>query len=750
MVDSKQNLKVSPTDQIVYYLQQHSTILSQISQQLSSIAPQISIPSTPPPPFPPFKPSASDIRINAFWFMALTFSLTAALLAILVQQWVHDYMHIFQRYSDPLKSARIRQYIYEGSDRWYMPIAAEAVPALLHVSLLLFFVGLGDSTLNINTTIGLSTVVPIGLCGMLYMFITFAPVIYPQSPYQTSFSGAIWYAIQKSGGRIFKDRDGGSKSVSTNMARGQMELSMEETKERLGRDKRAIRWLLDNLTEDAEIESLAMSIPGSFNGEWSLQVWTESSKFKEDDTPFIGQHSSRLRTIRNVLCLIPRQFRTCTTSRSPRNAAIHQRGLHSTDIARSIATTSIHERNTIRELCMRIGHLLDTCKNRAAFASDELWRRRARVCVEATLTLVCYADAELSWFGLGDILRTLGDIGNFEGMLDLSRAGRDQTFVVRWTCLSIIALRPTLDSVSFKEHARLAVEESFEGLGHSDRADEAAEKIALEFDENLKDPWKFSDRFPDEISSTEDTMRKMETFLISVESKTVNLNETIDKISQRITCQLPGLHFDFPLFLRQPFELFRQTLKIFFNYLRHIDDHREQIRNYRLRGSMTTSPFEEILWPKDLLQLTLWSLQDLRDGGLAFAVELFLLALRQLLSTYPSQESYSVLYIATFKAITSDRRRYKHSLGTQRILLDAVASDTGILRAYNYPNYITDEFWGLLGDMFEGQTGPHIDRAVQQLTDLQREDGDRYGAKAMAVIARLRASCSQGSSVPTT
>jgi hypothetical protein len=157
VVDSKQTLKVSPTDQMVYYLEQHSTILSQISQQISSIAPQVSIPSTPPPLFPPFNPLASDLRVNAFWFMALTFSLSAALLAILVQQWVRDYMHIFQRYSDPLKSARIRQYLFEGSEGWYMPIVADAVPGLLHVSLFLFFVGLGDSALKINTTIGLST-----------------------------------------------------------------------------------------------------------------------------------------------------------------------------------------------------------------------------------------------------------------------------------------------------------------------------------------------------------------------------------------------------------------------------------------------------------------------------------------------------------------------------------------------------------------------------------------------------------------
>src|SRR5258708_11506751 len=93
---------------MVYYLRQHSIILSQISLQLASIAPQVSIPSTPPAPFPAFSPLASDVLVNASWFMALVLSLVAALLAILVQKWVREYMHVFNRYSDPLKSARLR------------------------------------------------------------------------------------------------------------------------------------------------------------------------------------------------------------------------------------------------------------------------------------------------------------------------------------------------------------------------------------------------------------------------------------------------------------------------------------------------------------------------------------------------------------------------------------------------------------------------------------------------------------------
>ncbi|KAI9455888.1 hypothetical protein F5148DRAFT_1002173, partial [Russula earlei] len=254
IIDSKQTLKLSPADQMVYYLQQNVAMLDQISHQISSLTPQASISSIPPPPFPAFQPLASDIRINAFWFMALVFSLSSALLAILVQQWVRNYMQVFQRYSDPLKSARLRQYLQEGCEGWYMPVVAEAVPGFLHVSLFLFFAGLCEFVLNLNMTVGLSTTVPIGVCGLLYVFTTFAPLIYPQSPYRNSFSGLIWYLIQTFHGRKYRDRDskGELKSVSSNMAQGQMQLAMEETEERKCRDGRAIRWLVGNLTEDIE------------------------------------------------------------------------------------------------------------------------------------------------------------------------------------------------------------------------------------------------------------------------------------------------------------------------------------------------------------------------------------------------------------------------------------------------------------------------------------------------------------------
>jgi Family of unknown function (DUF6535) len=86
MVNGIQSLRPDAAQETAYYMQQNVAMLAQISKQISSIAPEVTIPSTPPSPFPSFKARSSDVRVNVFWFMALVFSLSAALLAILVQQ----------------------------------------------------------------------------------------------------------------------------------------------------------------------------------------------------------------------------------------------------------------------------------------------------------------------------------------------------------------------------------------------------------------------------------------------------------------------------------------------------------------------------------------------------------------------------------------------------------------------------------------------------------------------------------------
>jgi hypothetical protein len=124
----------------------------------------------------------------------------------------------------------------------------------------------------------------------------------------------------------------------------------------------------------------------------------------------------------------------------------------------------------------------------------------------------------------------------------------------------------------------------------------------------------------------------------------------------------------------------------------------------------------------DLFRRQMWRFQDLQDGGgLGFTVELFFLALKQLLSNPSSKESHSPLYRGTFDAITSNWSKYTDSSGTQKLLLNMVVQERGTIFGFDYPPYIVTAFLQFLHNILRGKTGPHIDHVVQQLTNASRD-----------------------------
>ena len=688
--------------------------------------------------------------------MALAFSLLAALLAIFVQQWVRDYMHIFQRYGDPLKSARLRQYLYEGCERWYMPRLAEAVPGFLHLSLFLFFAGLVNSLLKINTKVALSTIIPIGLSGLLYIFTTFAPVIYPQSPYQNLFSSILWYLIQKLRGRKFRDRgsDGEMKSVSTNMAQGQMQLAMEETVARQGRDIRAIRWLIDNLTEDAEMEKFLSAIPGSFNTDWGTEVWKRVSKHhgsegQSQEEPHSDTTAHRLsfsRIIRGVLRPVLHLARKCAPHYPPTHVTTGSLVFYPLDVHPPSATAHIRGENVVYELSTRVARSVALFKNRNLFAdNDGLWQKRTRACIETAASLVCCANANLVWFG--GISGLLGDIGGFEKIRELSLAGMDQLFVIRWTCLSLVAIQPDLAHMgrgpvtqAMKSFARGDDTGNNNALTGAQKIDETLQKASdclFRLYNALHNTEDLTEEVKEIISGHESEISELEQ--ITIEADHLNLvdyeisiiQNTINRDSCQITSQIPGIldNLNWGLVPFSRFvELSHDPRKMQFirpsQTLKDMCSPAMTLRNIIEDGG-DADAYKELLkdledfrvssgWQGDVMQRQLWRLQDLRDGGvLGFTVELFFLALSQLLSTSSSEGSHSALYTGTFRAITSDWSKHKYSLGTQKLLLDIAISRRGEFEVH-YPSYIVDEFLFLLGNIFEGQTGPHIDKAKQQ------------------------------------
>ncbi|PBK71083.1 hypothetical protein ARMSODRAFT_883898, partial [Armillaria solidipes] len=99
---------------------------------------QSSIPSSPTA----FSsPTRSDEWVNSLWFVSLTLSLITALVAVLVKQWLHQYVAIVSD-SSARDRARIRHLRYAGLQTWQVPMIIGLLPVLLHVSLALFFAGL--------------------------------------------------------------------------------------------------------------------------------------------------------------------------------------------------------------------------------------------------------------------------------------------------------------------------------------------------------------------------------------------------------------------------------------------------------------------------------------------------------------------------------------------------------------------------------------------------------------------------------
>ncbi|KAF8893611.1 hypothetical protein BD779DRAFT_1427796, partial [Infundibulicybe gibba] len=92
---------------------------------------------------PPFTPSPSSLRINLVWFLSLTCTLMAGLVAIMCKQWLRRYRR--RDFSLPHKEAlAFRQLRYEGILQWKVTGILSALPMLLALALILFFIGLID------------------------------------------------------------------------------------------------------------------------------------------------------------------------------------------------------------------------------------------------------------------------------------------------------------------------------------------------------------------------------------------------------------------------------------------------------------------------------------------------------------------------------------------------------------------------------------------------------------------------------
>jgi hypothetical protein len=336
-----------------------------------------------------------------------------------------------------------------------------------------------------------------------------------------------------------------------------------------------------------------------------------------------------------------------------------------------------------------------------------------------------------------------------------------------------VAIRSILaDNGNVQHSARLAVEWLAE---RDDTGNNDALTSVQNIDETLKKAINCLLRLRDALPNTEDLTEEVIEILrghesqiseleqINIEANRLewldeeifDLHNVINDDSYQIISQFPGVLDDFDLYYEAPISfsrLSRDPRKLQFIYpgktLKSMCSPSLTLRNI-LERQADADAYKELLknlekfplsrWDGDEMQRQLWRLQSLRDGGgLGFTVELFFIALEQLLSTSSSKESHSALYTGTFRIITSDWSKYKHSLGTQNLLLDIAVSRHWAFEA-RYPAYIVDKFLLLLGNIFEGQTGPHIDEARHRFESFRIYDPRRFRERVLRVLTRGQA-----------
>ncbi|KZV76247.1 hypothetical protein PENSPDRAFT_726168, partial [Peniophora sp. CONT] len=172
-------LAPDPEDQSVALLSEILTVLIDRDEALASVRRK----ATPMPL--PFVVPKSAIQVNTLWLISLFLSLSSALSATLVQQWVRSYQHDGNRHASLGRCGPVRAALSLGIERFHMKDAVAMMTFLLHVSVFLFCAGMIVLLFSMNTVIAVILSVLMATGGLIYLGFSILPILRHDSPYRT-------------------------------------------------------------------------------------------------------------------------------------------------------------------------------------------------------------------------------------------------------------------------------------------------------------------------------------------------------------------------------------------------------------------------------------------------------------------------------------------------------------------------------------------------------------------------------------
>jgi len=215
------------------------------------------------------------------------------MLATSLQQWARRYSEVSHHAGRGLKErAQIHSFLASGITKFRVNPMVQALPAMVHLSLFIFFAGLLVYLFNINHAVFSAVACCVALLSAIYGFITFMSFIWLDSPYYSPLTQPAWFLCTRVSYVImsalhgimspffaFEDHHRIRKWMELcrrQKVRGNLLVFLDAiSKQSAEINFRILEWTVFDLYEDDELERVFESIPGFLKSD---QVTLDSSQ----------------------------------------------------------------------------------------------------------------------------------------------------------------------------------------------------------------------------------------------------------------------------------------------------------------------------------------------------------------------------------------------------------------------------------------------------------------------------------------
>lgn len=133
-----------------------------------------------------YTPSLAAIRVNVLWFAALILSLSTASFAILIKQWLREYLS--GEYTSGQARLRVRQFRHPGLADWKVFEIAAVLPLIVQLALGCFLLGLCFFTWSVHISVGLTSIPLVAGWATLFWATVIAPLFSPRCPFKMTLT----------------------------------------------------------------------------------------------------------------------------------------------------------------------------------------------------------------------------------------------------------------------------------------------------------------------------------------------------------------------------------------------------------------------------------------------------------------------------------------------------------------------------------------------------------------------------------